>query len=462
MAVTLQFVDKIDAAPTVRLDLNAGVWSLQLNGTDFGFPELDRAIVSTLLTDGAQIPASAYGLRTLTLRFLVDESTPDANATAQQLLYRELNRANNILKFAPNTTAPVFFRTFRSSPENVETIRDGSDLFLVVRVLAEPFAYGLKETPVSGATINTDPAAASNPCYIDVTGVKGDVETPTLVKFRGAAGDRILLLATRRRGTPSATPFLHQCEAFTQGTDTTTQANDAAMSGSGNNFSRCTFATSTMQTRLTKVASAFTASVDLRGRYRVFLRYRKSVAGDAINVRLGWGLTGGTASIFNTTAATASTTVVTLLDLGDIQIPQGFDPVYDGVSGSELVAVGNDIRVQAERTSGTGNLDFDFLLFVPSDQETGIVKFPNGGSDAWVLDAASGNVHNRSVADAVVSDELAEVSSPGWPHLSPAQTNRIFVVYEVNPGLPYSITQNLFGWDISYWPRYLYVRPPTT
>ena len=46
MAITLQFVDKIDAAPTLRLDIDDGtVWKFQRNPSpDFSPPVLKRSI----------------------------------------------------------------------------------------------------------------------------------------------------------------------------------------------------------------------------------------------------------------------------------------------------------------------------------------------------------------------------------------------------------------------------------
>ena len=161
----LAFVDSIAAAPTVRLNLdNQAPWSVMADGTDLSPPQLRRAVAGTLLADGQIIPAAAYADRLITLALDFTASVTDAAATALQALARELNRPTNILRWQPGTSAPVFFRTFRSDFGSV--VWDAVERKATVRILAEPFAYGLKETsgltvvindPAEGTTLNSNP-----------------------------------------------------------------------------------------------------------------------------------------------------------------------------------------------------------------------------------------------------------------------------------------------------------------
>lgn len=466
MGLICQFVDSISATPTNRLRLDVAPWTT-LAATDLGFPEMRRAVASTLLTDGATVPASAYGVRTLNLRLQVKTASEDDTATELQKLIRELNRAQNILKMQMGT-APVFFRTYRSTPDSWRIHTDGSFVDVAADVLAEPFAYGVQETPVSAVTVQTDPASgAGNACFVDVTGVKGDVETPAFIRWPSASvlTGRQSLFAVRRRGTPASAPFLFQAEAMTQGTDTTTQPNDANFSGAGNNYSRCTFTTATMQTRVSTIDLG-TAGVDLRGRYRVLLRYRKNTSGDGINLKLRWGDADNVTIIENDVYATPATTTITTADLGEISVPLGYDPVYDGVSGVELaVSDAFLLQIQAERTSGSGTIDFDFVVLLPADDRLGIVQWGDhfsSASDHWMLDAATNTMHARDSTGRAHTAPPA-VLAGGLPMLTPNQTNRVYMLRSITPGTSdgwtFTTVSNVY---VSYWPRYLTVRPAST
>lgn len=468
MASSLKFVDSIVSSPTTRLDLNdKTTWRLHIEGTEFPPPPLDRAIAFTLLADGGVIPAAAYGLRKLRLRLSVDGASADATATQLQTFYRELDRPFNFLRWEQETTNPVFFRTFRTSADSVQEFgqADGSEKLLTVEILAEPFAYGLREDPVVDAVVSADPAAVSNGCFVDVTGVKGDVETPALIQWPSSAiaNDRETVFAVRRRGTPSGLPFLFQAEAMTQGTDTTTQPNDANFSGAGNNYSRCTFATdATMQTRL-QLTDLGTAGVDLRGKYRVFLRYRKNTPGDEINLQLDWGDPVGWLSVSNDVVASADSVELTTADLGLIDIPGGLDPVSDN-DGAELdVSDSFLLQLQAERASGSGSIDFDFLLLVPADDRFAIVQWnddSSSGSDHWILDANGTMSHARDASDRVITSAAPSIAG-GFPMLSPGQANRIYMVRSVRPTDIWALT-TVSPVSVSYMPRYLSVRPAST
>lgn len=465
MAFTFQFVDKIDASPTTRLDLNSGVWSVAVDGTDFGFPEMERAVVSTLLQDGARIPASAYGLRTLTLRLVIEESTADAAATAEQNLYRELNRANNILKFQPETTAPVFFRTFRCSPQSVRVIdtNGGKKKDLTVPILAEPFAYGLKVT-LGPYTVNQDPAAGSNPTYVDVpaASVTGDVETPAKIRLTsGTVAGETILCAVRRRGVPSDAAQLKQAESLTAGTDTSVQANDAAFSGAGSNYMRCTFGTATHISRLSGLfpGTADPQPVDNRGTYRCLMRVRASTStATTFTTQLSWA---AATSLYgdNVTFSTSSTNFK-LVDLGLMSFPTGNDPIYDGFSNSEMKPGNTTIRVLAGRSSGSASLDIDYLQFIPADQELCTVK--------WALDAVNGVLDGPndlaytyslvSAQDTVTSGDPSQVAG-AISMLSPNQVNRLFFVRKVASA---HLIADTVEFGVQFWPRYLHVRPAST
>ncbi|MCX4474781.1 hypothetical protein OOK41_31470 [Micromonospora sp. NBC_01655] len=141
-----------------------------------------------------------------------------------------------MLRWQPGTTAPVFFRTLRSPINRITEVAGSTMLRLVdVDILAEPFAYGLRET-LAPVTVPNNPASPGG-CYLDIAGVRGDVETPLYLRLggdvMGSVYDyRTVAMGIRRRGTPSQMPMVLQAEAMTTGTATALAAsNDPLMSG---------------------------------------------------------------------------------------------------------------------------------------------------------------------------------------------------------------------------------------
>lgn len=618
----LDFVDSIASSPTVRLSLVGDKpWRTIVPGTDFGEARLDRAISDTLLADGAHISASAYANRVITLKLRVQGTDPDAFATAVQNLGRELDRTRNFLRYQPRTTAPVFFRTFRSDFTDIDA--DPVSRTMSASLLAEPFAYGLKQTsaatlyfdPAEGLTLNANPffetnatgwtgaggtavrstaqfhegaasllltpdgvtantrAAAdqittgitagltyrasawvrcavsrnvnvqilwadaaggalstssttvavtaatwtlldmtatapalatratlrfemtgtppagntlhidearlrrpgtSGGSFLDITGVKGDVETPLMLtaKFNsGGSFDRYMVIGTRRRGTPDNAPVVTQAEAFNQIlADTTTQPNATDASGSGNNFTRTTFATNPtiMATRLhSNGPFPAAASVDVRGQYRVLIRGRQTIAGDTVTVRFDWG---SSPAVSSSTVTWPKMTNWAWVDVGMLSIPRGADPVTDGFSGTELSAYGSQLQILAARTAGSGNLDLDQVVLVPADDQYMTVFIPVTSSAKIRLDGT-----NRAAY--VIDDATGAVSAPtvtGVPSLpggasqinvSPNVTNRLYFVFGVggttsNPAE--SVNAAAVPVTVDYWPRYTNIAGPST
>jgi hypothetical protein len=483
----VQFVDSISATPTVRLDLNALAAQgliVGADGIDLSPPPLRRAVVSSFLADGSIIPASAYDNRVIKLPIVLSPSvtTVDQAATALQLLARELDRPTNILRVQLNgATSPVFFRTF-SAPDydwsmpRLLAVYGKAEL----EIPAEPFGYGLKQT-LSPVTVNNDPAAGSNGCFWDVTGVMGDVETPAVISYVGNQAvvgavtgqpsgyekSRQALFAVRRRGTPANFPFVLQAETMTVGTDTTVQTTDAAMSGATNNYTRTTFAFTGLTTRLNKANFLGSASTDLRGIYRVLVRYRKSVAADTITMSLRWGFSGGTGIVNDTVTlpTDANATNIRYADLGLISLPLAPDPQYDGFSGVELLVSGASffLAVSAGRPAGSGNLDIDHFLLIPADDHLAFVGWPINFvvPDTAVVDGAVQTVYGLTAGAVTAMAQSSMVGS--FPMISPGVTNRIFFVRDAayTASATDAITNNT-SITLSYWPRYLWVRPATT
>lgn len=456
----------ITGTGTTLLSLSDDPWCVT-DETRFPPPGMRRAEVSSMLVDGSLYPSSAYENRVLQLRLAVQTATTDDLATQLQLLVRQLNKPSNILAVKIKTTQTVYFRTFRVPPDDVNIITQTRSTALVnIDVLAESCALGPQEI-LPTATVANDPAAVSNGMYFDVTNVKGDVETPLLFSaVNGAGGDALqgnyTVLAVRRRGTPSAAPFLLQAESMSRDGDTALQANSASFSGAGQNWTRTTFVTTSMGDRLYLNPFPAAPSVDTRGTYRVFYRCRINNANDQINVRLRYG---STAPVNNDTVTVPGLTGLQHVDLGLITFPLGPDPVTVGPSGQEIAVVGMFVALQAQPISVVANqLDSDYLLFVPADDRFSICQWgftgPSSSTERFYADARTDAIYNMEGNNLNSLVNAALVG--GLPFVSPGVTNRIYLLRNVQRGFSDDITTNTTV-IASYWPRYLDpVRPVST
>ncbi|MDG4792019.1 carbohydrate binding domain-containing protein [Micromonospora sp. WMMD1102] len=330
-------------------------------------------------------------------------------------------------------------------------------------------AVSLASTPPAGHTTWIDEArlrlvGAGGGMYADLPDILGDVETPLRVTIPQGGTlldtNQMSLMAIRRRGTPSGAPMLLQAESLTQGGGTTVQTNSSDASGPGGNYSRCTFAS--VDPRLSSDVWPLMDTPDVRGRYRVLARIRTTVATDVIYATIRWGLNAYIAGLAETSVGwdgTAGSTAWRIVDLGLISFPSGADPTVDGLTGSPLPARGQFLRLDARRQSGTGNLDIDYLLFVPADDRLLIVRWNdiknNEGGDV-VIDSAQEVVYG--IRNGVVYGGGSPPAITGWMYASPGTANRLYWLRSVGPLSSDDITNQTLL-TIEYVPRYLYVRP---
>lgn len=333
-------------------------------------------------------------------------------------------------------------------------------------------------TYIDEAIIGAVGATGSNGNYFDVTGVKGDVETPLFMEFiRNSSATATMYFATSRRGNPVRRPFVVQVEALSVNTDTTKQNFDAAFSGGGSqNWARCTFATTTpMASRfgLNYTQWPLTTDNEIIGQYRVFVRVRRNDA-TATAMQMRYTFTPASSSTATNgptvTSWTAGATEFALVDLGLITIPSvDVPPDYGlGPSGDPLATQLFDaFSIQAARISGSANLDFDYVLFVPADDRTLVLK-SEAGTPAWEInvDGYNEQVYARyrgsgDFADGTVAAARQVEAAGGFPLVTPgSQVNRIYYLSRAQHG-SHIITGSATV-RASYWPRYLNLRPATS
>lgn len=465
----IQFVDSISLTAGIRLSLSSAPWTVLFNGTDISPPPLTRALNSTLLTDGAVIPASAYENRVVRLHIQLDTNDPTDAATKAQMLHRELNRATNILMWQPEPTVPpVFFKTFRA-PDYASTIDYGINLYdFQIDIPAEPFSYGVRED-VGPIVVSSDVTAGSNGRFFDLTGIKGDVETPLQLRFTGSeVASRQTVLAVRRRGTPSAMPFVLQAEAMTQGTDTATSAAGTSWNPpSGTNVSVTTFNTNAaLAQRLSIAAFPTTGSVDARGTYRVFMRALAGGSGGPPANICKFEIRHGVRAIRNnqqTSTRFTSISAIPMWDMGLVQIPEGVDPGTNGPDGAALSVAGVPISVWIQRTQSTDPFTTDHLLFVPADDRFCIINWSASTPTTFVADGTNRAIYGLD-SGGNITDTLSTSFVGDFPMVSPSVTNRVVCIRDVSPdtGNGSDIPSQSLTINVSYWPRYLTVRPLTT
>ncbi|GAB3817631.1 hypothetical protein [Micromonospora zhanjiangensis] len=312
---------------------------------------------------------------------------------------------------------------------------------------------------------------AGTGCCWDVAGVKGDVETPLNLaiaqgSLTGGSDPRRSVIAVRRRGTPAQMPLVLQAETMTGLTDTAiaAAAGDPNMSGGGQNFLRTTFATNANLVNRARLAAWPSGTTpDTRGTYRVFARVRKSNGSDVINVQ----------ALVSTPTTPATTDTVTLpqgfanvpvwADLGLLPVPAGADPVTDS-TGVELAVAPQTLLLLASRSSGSGTLDWDVVLFVPADDRLAVVDWPvDTALTSIVLDSARVMAYGVGAAGEVRTTGKVPIMG-GLPMVSPGVTNRIVWLQDAGTRAS-GATPTLGNSTVitaSYHPRYLYVRPATT
>ena len=458
------FVDSISLTATPRL-LFTGSWRVLKAGTDLSPPPFRRSWNSTLLSDGATVPAAAYDNRQLRIHLQLDAADPGATFTQLQLLHRELDRPTNILRWQPESSLPpVWFRTFRA-PDYEPDIDHGINLVDALLVIpAEPFAFGARED-LGTATVSNDPInTGSNGKFFDLTGIKGDVETPLQIRMSGSdATQRQTLFAVRRRGTPANMPFFLQAESMTLGTNAALAAGGSSYSGAGNNTVEVTPGTTALTQRLSTSAFPSSGGVDVRGTYRVFCRTNVTAPlppSGTFTVQLRHG-TRAAVNTEMTMSRIDNLTQIRMIDLGLVQIPEGFDPPGNGPEGAPLAVAGIPLSVWASKISGTSVI-FDYLLFVPADDSLCIVNWGTSSPTTFVLDG-----QNRAIYGLNGSGQVADIATAYFvgdpPMVSPGVTNRIVVIRDVVPSTGNAdAPATTYGITTSYWPRYLGVRPVST
>jgi hypothetical protein len=472
---TIQFVDSIASSPTVRLDVNDDTtWAC--TNFDAPPPRLRRSVASNLLQPGGYVASSTHDFRVVTMTLEVVNTTQDLNATELQKLARELDRPTNFIRYQPNTlTKPVFFKTYRSDvSEILDMLAAKAYRQITVEVLADPYALGLVETAMNAVNLINDPATGTNKCWYALPTILGDVPAPCIITMPLANLDQRLPMIGMCSTTKTLSgPFFYQAESATNGTDTTSTADATA---SGGNRKTTTFVTPTYATRLTGTLT--NSIIPYPGTYRVFLRAKKTVATDTFMIRMFQDVPhsySGSEDVYYDEGPDATSTNWHWLDLGAQALPWG---VPSGVDQSFESDATFDFLVGMTRTAGSGQLYTDVFLFVPVDgpfvdhATTCTVELGTSDFNATLRIDTEADCAFQYVAGTPnrIGGSNGFAISGGLPWVCPNRNNYLSF-------LPSATDQNVRLGDgsyavqgaptisttipitLTYYPRYLYVRP---
>lgn len=470
MATVWQFVaDMSGASPTVLLDLNSastGLWVA--DGYNLSPATYDKGWVGNPMRHGQRPTRSSAQNFQLTLPLQVNATSNQNAANSIQTLGLLLRNDGFIKYQADGATNPVFFKTFADPDYGIEIAKTRvHKALLQLKIDCEPFAYSPRvEHPSSPFTVSNDPAAGANPMYFDMASVVGDVETPLLLVATSTGATNGLMskwthVSTRRRGTPSNYSNVIQAEAMTfAGGSGTAAAVDAAMSG-GN---KATITPGTA-THILRCSDTFPANglstIEARGEYNVYGRFKKSAGADTWTVQLKYG-TDATAPVANdivTLPAGAAGPFNVLL--GKIPVPAWSDPATLGASGIPLKVQVPFVGLYAGRSVGAGTLDIDFLYFMPADESMVITKWP-ATDVAYALDGTTAEGGSAYAITAALDEVVATATPPqiaaggGFPELIPggaSAVNRIHFMRQVDPAGTVDGITNTTTIHAYYWPR---------
>jgi hypothetical protein len=458
MPVTWKFVDTPVTTPATLFDMNDKLdCALDMGaGFDISPPELKKSVSKSNMRDGGQLTASYYENRVL--QFSVG-LLPSSTASKEQLLTelnQELAKSNNLIMYkSDSASVPVFFRTVRS--DNYKFVnRGGSRKIWNVdcAVEAEPFAIGVRQTPLNAVTITNNPASGANPGRIDISGITGDSPSPAFLNIGTNLTAATYFILSQETRSPTIVPFV-QAESGTLGTDTTLPGADAAMSGGGSSYARTNFATnSDMATRLT-----LTTPVTVAGTYRVFARVRGQTATGTYKVRINFpnvNVAGQPAEF------TLSSGVFHIIDLGLFDFPTpAMYPDMIGYSNLTGTHVTQTILIQAQRTSVSGSLDFDYFYLMPGNERMCTFQTP-AAIGRLIVDGANEIAYGMTSGSSpfggtrIIDNQQAIIPLHGGvPQLVPGVTNRWFIMQGMTTAI-----SNTFSLTVDYWPRWRQVAIP--
>lgn len=483
MTQIIKFVDRVGGS--TLLDISPGSSGVQVGDTSQSFPPppIARSVAANPAQDGGSVPSALYGLRTVTLPLVYSAGvggTPAAlRRTQVQALMRVLQREDVWLEVRPDGgTESRWLHCYRSSdPTLTARLLGTAWAELTVTILADPFAYGPKE---SLGTLSTN-VAGDLKTPVLAANVKGDVDAPLMVTWTPANDSlwRTLWIASGAGHTAGSIRCVSDLTGaggtLPAGTTRATVATSIAVGGTyiewqsvdpGQTYEICT------QVVFTNGSGG---SGPAPGTYRVFLL---TVNGPTFippeeqwRARLLHNLLDAT---FNPTKVVVSDVaiahpspgvqVTTFNDLGLVDIPFAARPVAAGFDAATAVS---DLTLTVELTMLAGNAASEFgvdaIIAIPADTSIlALMAWSNVAGRKFIADPESGQVLTRSSADVNVPDMALTRMVGQCPIVSPINDTMLYAFCSVgptssSPSNAYLAAMLPASFDAAYWPRYLTV-----
>ena len=393
----------VDSDGTVLFDLDTGLGSSAdlvasaLNPHDVKTSS-EPAVIGRLpvnlsqVVHGAGIPGGMaatkdYGFRTFGVTVTIEASSVlNADRAANELLrlVDEGSVNGNRILYVTDSTLPDRYVRWLGANElppliedrAITLLRESNIVTVNLALVAQPL---LERDVVAGTptTVDADPAGTNG--RVMVINNPGSGPAHVKVKARPTAATlthlRLGLLSGDLASTYAAGEHFEQAENGTPSGGAVALATNAdASGGASNNVLR--FTPSGTSTAL-RYFDTITDIESLRGRrFRVLLHMLLSAAFVG-EVQLSWGLGANRIVAGNDAVALNLSGGGSDVDLGVVAIPEDWESFY--------------IAISAGRTSGTGNLDFDFVSFLPVDEAALLVASDSLGvttAQAFVLEPA--------------------------------------------------------------------------
>jgi hypothetical protein len=137
--------------------------------------------------------------------------------------------------------------------------------------------------------------------------------------------------------------------------------------------------------------------------------------------------------------------------------------VSNGPSGVAYPVAGIPLKLHVSRDAGAlnGGLGLDYFLFMPADDTFAIVSWGTSTPTNFVFDGFSRAVYGLQGSAVVDIANASFVGEP--PKVSPNTTNRLWYINDVTPSpTAVDVVSGSASLTLSYWPRYLVVRPVST
>jgi hypothetical protein len=483
LAATVQIVATVGSV-TSLLDLNdnpAGIL-VQRGGSGVsgglnlaGIDVADVAMPVWTQAGGASTPEATT--RTITVPVHLLGASLDAVGAKVQSLAKLVGQPWVLRVRRSGATVDGWIRCYPTIPQistDVTGAHGGGVASGVITAQTEPYAYGARVDRTAATVPLVDPTA-TGAFVLDVTGVTGDAPTPVFIRCSDAAlvgTAHGTLFCIRRTGTPTSLPVSSLVVQAESGTTSSTNV------GNSNIVTTASFADATFSggtgARWTFVAgytvgdgagrSTFTPALsgaEAPGLYKLLARVRRST-GDEYTFN---PYVAGTTYALDAVVFPAGGTNTRMVDLGTVQLPSGQPQQLAAPTPALLGAGALSFTIDMFRTSGTAssNLDVDYFLLVPADEDLGVAyqsaAAPAGSwltVDGYAQDIYLSNGDPFLSASNVLSSALRLDYVGGVPRLYPGLTNRLFVVGGFSTVTVAALAASA-ALQVSFWPRYTWL-----